>query len=102
MIDSEIRVPATKILKQMIDIRCMQLFGKKDESLTIKWKPLRVLSEKEQQEMQTQKINSYIQLLQAGVLTPKQVAEHLTNDEILILSDKEINKLKDDFEVDDM
>lgn len=102
MIDSEIRVPATKILKQMIDIRCMQLFGKKDKSLTIKWKPLRVLSEKEQQEMQTQKINSYIQLLQAGVLTPKQVAEHLTNNEILVLSDEEINKLKDDFEVDDM
>ena len=102
MIDSEIRVPATKILKQMIDIRCLQLFGKKDESLTIKWKPLRVLSEKEQQEMQTQKINSYVQLLQAGVLTPKQVAEHLANDEIINLSDEEINKLKDDFEIEDL
>lgn len=102
MIDSEIRVPATKILKQMIDIRCLQLFGKKDESLVIKWKPLRVLSEKEQQEMQTQKINSYVQLLQAGVLTPKQVAEHLANDEIINLSDEEINKLKDDFEIEDL
>lgn len=101
MIDSDIRVPATKILKQMIDIRCFQLFGKKDASLTIKWKPLRVLSEKEQQEMQTQKINSYVQLLQAGVLTPKQVAEHLCNAEILTLSDEEINKLKDDFEVEE-
>lgn len=102
MIDSEIRVPATKILKQMIDIRCLQLFGKKDESLVIKWKPLRVLSEKEQQEMQTQKINSYVQLLQAGVLTPKQVAEHLANDEIITLSDEELNKLKDDFEIEDL
>ena len=102
MIDSEIRVPATKILKQMIDIRSLQLFGKKDESLVIKWKPLRVLSEKEQQEMQTQKINSYVQLLQAGVLTPKQVAEHLANDEIINLSDEEINRLKDDFEIEDL
>lgn len=101
MIDSDIRVPSTKILKQMIDLRCFQLFGKKDKSLTIKWKPLRVLSEVEQQNMQTQKINSYVQLLQAGVLTPKQVAEHLTNDEILTLSDEEINKLKDDFEVEE-
>lgn len=100
MISSDIRVPATKILKQMIDIRCYQLFGRKVPDLTITWKPLRVLSDKEQQEVETQKINSYLQLLQNGILSPKQVAEKLAVEKIIALSDEEINKLSDDINSD--
>ena len=102
MISSEIRVPATKILKQMIDIRCFQLFGRKIPDLTIKWKPLRVMSEKDQQEITTSKINGYIQLLQAGILSPKQVAEKLAVEEIVALSDEEIEALSDEVQVGDM
>ena len=102
MINSDIRVPATKILKQMIDIRCYQLFGRKIPDLTVTWKPLRVMSEKDQQEIQTQKINAYIQLLQAGILSPKQVAEKLTVEKIVALSEEEINALSDEVQPDEM
>lgn len=102
MISSDIRVPATKILKQMIDIRCFQLFGRKVPDLTVTWKPLRVLSEKEEQEIATSKINSYIMLLQAGVLSPKQVAEKLAVEEIVALSDEEIEALSDEVQVGEM
>lgn len=102
MINSCIRVPVTKILKQMIDIRCCQLFGKKDPSLTIKWKPLRVLSEKELQEIQTGKINNYLQLLRAGIMSPKQVAEKLTNDQIIAFSEEEINALSEEVMIESM
>ena len=102
MINSEIRVPATKILKQMIDIRCYQLFGRRIPDLTVTWKPLRVMTEKEQQEITTQKINGYIQLLQAGILSPKQVAEKLAVEEIVALSDEEINALSDEVQADDL
>lgn len=102
MINSEIRVPATRILKQMIDIRCYQLFGRKIPDLTITWKPLRVMTEKEQQEIETQKINSYIQLLQAGILSPKQVAEKLAVEKIVALSDEEINALSDEVQEDEL
>lgn len=102
MINSDIRVPATKILKQMIDIRCFQLFGRKIPDLTVTWKPLRVMSEKDQQEIQTQKINGYIQLLQAGILTPKQVAEKLAVEKIIALTDEEINALSDEVQADEM
>jgi len=100
MINSDIRVPATKILKQMIDIRCYQLFGRKIPDLTINWKPLRVMSEKDQQEIETQKINGYIQLLQAGILSPKQVAEKLAVEKIVALSDEEINALSDEIQAE--
>ena len=102
MIDSEIRVPATKILKQMIDIRCYQLFGRKIPDLMVTWKPLRVMSEKDQQEIETGKINAYIQLLQAGILTPKQVAEKLAVEKIFALSDEEIEALSDEVQPDEM
>ena len=96
MINSEIRVPATKILKQMIDVRCFQLFGRKDNSLTIKWKPLRVLSEKEQAELNATKINALVQLVYTGVLSPKQLAEQLVNDKIINISDEELEDIDDE------
>ena len=101
MISSDIRVPATKILKQMIDIRCFQLFGRKIPDLTVKWKPLRVLSELDQQTIETQKINGLIQLLRNGILTPKQVAEKLAVENIVALSDEEINALSDELQTED-
>ena len=101
MISSDIRVPATKILKQMIDIRCFQLFGRKIPDLTVTWKPLRVMSEIDRQNIETQKINSYLQLLQNGILSPKQVAEKLAVEDIIALSDEEINALSDEVNVDD-
>ena len=96
MISSSIRQPATKILKQMIDVRCYQLFGRKIPDLIVKWKPLRVLSDKEEEEIRTAKINSYIQLQQSGVLSPRQVAEQLTKDEIVVFSDEELDNLAEE------
>ena len=101
MIMSELRVPVEPIIKWVAQIRACQLFGHKIDDLTIKWKPLRVMTEKEQQEIETNKINSYLQLLQARVLTPKQVAEKLNQDEIISFSDEEINNLDDSFDIVD-
>ena len=98
MIMSELRVPAQPIIKWIAQIRACQLFGRKVDDLTITWKPLRVLSEKEQQEVNTSKVNNYIQLLQSRVLTPKQVAEKLVQDEIISLTEEEIDNIEDEFE----
>lgn len=98
MIMSELRVPAQPLIKWIAEIRCYQLFGRKVDDLTINWKPLRVMTEKEKQEIENGKINSYIQLLQARVLTPKQVAEKLNQDEIIAFSEEELNQLDDTFD----
>lgn len=98
MIMSELRVPAQPIIKWMAQIRACQLFGRKIDDLTITWKPLRVLTEKEQQEVKTSKVNTYVQLLQSRVLTPKQVAEKLVQDEIISLTEEEIKNIDDEFD----
>lgn len=102
MIMSELRVPVEPIIKWVANIRACQLFGKKADDLNIKWKPLRVMSEKEKQEITTSKINAYLQLLNARILTPKQMAEKLVQEEIISLTDEELNTLEDDFEMEDL
>lgn len=96
MIMSELRVPAQPLIKWIANIRCCQLFGRVVDDLTISWKPLRVLSEKEQQELNTSKINALNTLLMSGVLTRKQVAKKLVQDEIISLTNEEIDDLDDD------
>ena len=93
MVMSTIREPLIPIIKWMLDIRCVQLFGRTIDDLVIKWKPLRVLSETEDQNVKTQKINAYVQLLNAGVMTRKQVAEQLTTDNIILFKPEEIDAI---------
>ena len=99
MIMSEIRVPLQPMIKWIAELRCCQLFGRVVDDLTITWKPLRVLSEKEQQELNTSKINALNTLLMSGVLTRKQVAEKLVQDEIISLTDEEINAIDDEMDM---
>ena len=96
MIMSSVRVPIMPIIKWVGQIRACQLFGRKIDDLSIKWKPLRVLSEKEEQEIKSQKINSYVMLLQSGVLNRKQVAEQLQKDDIIAFSPEELKELEND------
>lgn len=102
MVMSTIREPLTPILKWMLDIRCIQLFGRKIDDLVITWKPLRVLPETEEQNIKTQKINSYIQLCQLGVLTKKQVAEQLTTEKIILFKPEEIEAIDDEMSPEQM
>lgn len=101
MITAEIRQPATRILKQMIDIRCYQLFGRKIDDLTLTWKPLRESTAKEIQEIEKSKIDEMMQLLQAGILTKKQVAEKLVNEGIITLTDDEIEAIDETMQAEE-
>jgi len=102
MVISTIREPITPILKWMLDIRCVQLFGRKIDDLVINWKPLRVLPETDEQNIKTQKINSLIQLCQLGVMTKKQVAEQLTTEKIILFTPEEIENIDDTLNPEDM
>lgn len=102
MVMSTIREPLLPIIKWMLDIRCVQLFGRKIDDLVIDWKPLRVLPETDEQNIKTQKINSLIQLCQLGVMTKKQVAEQLTTEKIILFKPEEIDAIPEDYSAEDM
>ena len=100
IVDSEIRRPATKLIKWVVNLRCCQLFGRELPDFRPKWKPLRVMTEKEQAEVNSRKLADYIVLLEHQVMTPKQVAQKLTEDSYILFSDEEISKITDEFAPD--
>jgi phage-related protein (TIGR01555 family) len=102
MVMSTIREPLMPLIKWMLDIRCVQLFGRTVDDLVVDWKPLRVLPETEEQNVKTQKINSLIQLCQLGVMTKKQVAEQLTTEKIILFKPEEIDAIDDTLTPDQM
>lgn len=100
IVDSEIRRPATNLIKWVVNLRCCQLFGRELPDFRPKWKPLRVMTEKEQAEVNSRKLADYIALLEHQVMTPKQVAQKLTEDGYILFSDEEISKITDEFAPD--
>lgn len=99
-VDSEVRIPARALITWVVNLRCQQLFGRELPDFRPKWRPLRVMSEKDQAEINSRRLADYIMLLEHQVMTPKQVAQKLTEDTYILFSDEEINKVSDEFEPD--
>ena len=99
-VDSEVRIPARKLITWVVNLRCLQLFGRELPDFRPKWRPLRVMSEKDQAEINSRRLADYIMLLEHQVMTPKQVAQKLTEDTYILFSDEEISKVSDNFEPD--
>ena len=100
IVDSEIRRPATNLIKWVVNLRCLQLFGRELTDFRPRWKPLRVMTEKEQADVNSKKLADYLALLEHQVMTPKQVAQKLTEDGYILFSDEEIENISDEFAPD--
>ncbi len=98
IVDSEIRTPATPLIKWAVELRCAQLFDRVPPDLKLSWKPLRVMSEKDEAEIKSKKLADYLQLLDRQMLTKQQCAQKLTEDGIVEFSQEEIANISDDFE----
>lgn len=101
VVDSEIRTPATNLIKWVVDLRCLQLFGRKLPDFTPQWKPLRVMSEKDESEIKSRKMTDYLQLVDRQIMTKQQCAQHLTEDGIVLFSPEEISSISNEFEPND-
>lgn len=102
MVMSDIRVPATALVKWVAQLRACQLFGSEIDDLRIRWKPLRVLTDKEEEEIKSMKVKSVIDLINGGMLTPKQGAEKLVKENIIQLTEEEINAIDENINPDDI
>lgn len=98
LVDAEVRTPAARMIKWVIDLRCIQLFGRKLPDFQPQWKPLKILTEKEEAELKSKQLNDMLALFNAGIMSKRQVAEKLTEKDILLFSDEELAKLPDDIQ----
>lgn len=84
LVEGEVRAADYDTLLWMLKIRCYQLFGREVEDINIDWKPLRVLSSTEQQNIDTQKLDNVMKLFDRQLLNPQEVMEILKKEKVLI------------------
>ena len=85
MIESEIRPQCLRMIKWVVDLRCMQLFGRKVPDLTIKWQPLRVLTGLEEQQKENQIFNNVFGMVDRQLMLPSEAMEYLKRKDIVTM-----------------
>ena len=58
------------------------------------------MSEKDQAEINSRKLDDYLKLKEAQIMTGQMVAQKLTEDGYILFSEEEINKISDEFQPD--
>lgn len=96
-VESEVRIPARRLIHWVVNLRCLQLFGRELPDFKPKWKPLREMTEKDMAEVNSRKLADYITLLEHQVMTARQVAQKLTEDNYVLFSDEELEQISDEF-----
>jgi hypothetical protein len=84
------------MIKWVVDLRCMQLFGRKLPDLTIKWKPLRVLSGLDEQQKENQIFNNVFGMVDRQLMLPSEAMEYLKNKDIVIMKTEALEGKRDD------
>ena len=82
MIESEIRRPLRPVIRKVLDVLCVSLFGDTYD-LDFEFKPLRVLGAKEEEEINTSKYNRFMGLYDRGLIASKELGELLAKDKLL-------------------
>lgn len=96
-VDSDVRIPAKRLIKWVVDLRCLQLFGRTLPDFQVRWKPLKVMSEKEQAEINSRRLADYLQLVDRNIMTKQMVAQKLTEDGYILFSEEEVKNIDNNF-----
>lgn len=83
MIVSEIRTPLELELLKVIKLRCLNIFGFIPDDLEIEFKPLRVLSSEQEENVKTQQFNRILQARQAGEIDSIEFKEACNRGKLL-------------------
>lgn len=96
MIESEIRPQALKMVKWVVDLRCMQLFGRKVPDLTVKWQPLRVLTGLEEQQKENQIFNNVFGMVDRQLMLPSEAMKYLKDKDIVTMDTQALKGKSDE------
>lgn len=86
MVESSIRAKCKHHIITMIKLRCQQRFGAVPEDITVEFKPLRILSTEQEENVKTQKYNRLMSAVTAGLMTVKEFKDACNKDNLLGVS----------------
>lgn len=104
MIESEVRAKLKYHILKMVEIKCQKLFGMIPDDLKISFKPLRMMTSEQEENVKTQKFNRLLQAKTAGEVTTFEFRDACNKDGLLpVTLDTKGDKLNpDDSEVADV
>lgn len=83
MVESTVREKAEFDILKMVEIRCQMLYGFIPDDLSIEFKPLRILSSEQQENVRTHKFNRTLQARQAGEITTEEFRDACNKENLL-------------------
>lgn len=83
MVESSVRRPMKYHILRMLEVKCQKLFGFIPDDLKIAFKPLRVLSSEQEENVKTSKFTRALQARQAGEITSQEFRDVVNKDELL-------------------
>lgn len=98
MVESEVRSKIKWHLIKMIEIKCQKLFGFIPDDLKVSFKPLRVMTSEQEENIKTQKFARLLQAKQAGEITRFEFREACNKENLLGIS---LDNKGDELSVDD-
>jgi hypothetical protein len=102
MVEGTIRHKAKINVLKVVGLRCQKMFGFVPDDLKIEFKPLRVLSSEQEENVKTQKFSRLLQARQAGEISSKEFKEGCNRDHLLSIEvDPNIETLEPQTEDED-
>jgi phage-related protein (TIGR01555 family) len=83
MVESEVRSRMEHPILKMIELRCAQKYGFIPDDISIEFKPLRILSAEQEENVKTQKFNRLFQARQANLISQDEFNEGCNKDNLL-------------------
>lgn len=83
MIESQVRAKCKYDILKIIELLCQKQFGMIPDDLQIEFKPLRMLSAEQEENVKTQKFNRLLAALSAGAISPEAFADACNKDNLL-------------------
>jgi phage-related protein (TIGR01555 family) len=94
MVESQVRAKCKYEILQLAGVACRKLFGFVPDDLTGEFKPLRILSAEQEENVKTQKFNRVLAAKQANEITTKEFRDSCNKDNLLpVQLDTELDTL---------
>jgi hypothetical protein len=97
MIESEIRSKVKYEILRVLEIICQNQFGFVPDDLNINFKPLRIMSEQQEEEIKNQKFQRLSLAAQSGFITVKEAKQSINKENLLPIKIQEDDELEKSF-----
>lgn len=97
MVQSTVRNPMRKPVRQIIDLVCRRLFGQKLDQYTIHYQPLRVMSAKDEEDIKDKKFNRGMAMVDHQLMTGPEMGELVHREDLVSVETAASKGLVEDF-----